>query len=546
MAKKKENKVALAPPPPTVLVDFRLINEDPNQPRVAFDEASISELAADIKQHGLIQPITVRVDPDSHIIGDSELSSKDMYHVVCGARRYRACVEAGIEQIPCIVREVTDEEAFELQISENLHRKNINPMEESAAFQALVDRGISTPEMIADKFGVSVKYVYDRLLMQKVIPEVQEAIRDGRLTITHGKQFARIPLEDQKQFWGLHANQIAEMDVKRLREHISDIFDNRLEDAVFDTTSKTLVKAAGACVGCQHHSGAQPVLWEDIKPEDVCFKPECWKSKEEAHLKKIIDGLKKQGKKVFLLGVNYGGSSSDLVLRRFIWDSEVTEEETDFVGVVYESNPHSDYKLGQTLFLEKDLTDDANDGDDNDSDNEEENDRETENNQREHKARQLNGDERLVLEISRSLVGTFKNFSNLFDSLNPLSALAEQCARTFYGYDLNETNDMVLETLGIERVLEEDGAGATDYYETMLAYALKIGNEQPHNLIQLYYLIDLIEVTERQGYSFDQGSYDLLNEKLKPIAIDIKAIAAELTEKFGHEYPDFSVPETAE
>lgn len=541
---KKEKKVEMLPPSPTILIDYRLIDEDPNQPRQEFDEESIKELAADIKLHGLIQPITVRVNPDGNIMSPKELAGKTKYWIVCGARRYRASVEAGMEQIPCIVRELTEEEAFELQISENLHRKNINPMEESAAFQQLVGRGISTPEMIADKFGVSVKYVYDRLLMQKVIPEVQDAIRFGRLTITHGKQFARIPLEHQKKFWEENESDMANMDVKRLREFISDLFENKLEDAVFDTASKTLVKAAGSCIACPHNSGTQPVLFDDINPGDMCFKPECWKSKEEAHLKKIIDGLKKQGKKVLLLGVNYGGASSDLVIRRYIWDAEVSEKETDFAGVIYEINPHSYYKLGQVVYLEKDLTVQQDEEDDDRDD--EDNDEEEDNAPIERRSREMDGDERLVLEISRSLVSTFKNFSNLFDTLNPVKELADRIARDFNGYDLNETNDMVIETLGIERVLEEDGAGATDYYETMLAYALKIGNEQQYNLIQLYYLVDAIEEIERQRYSFDQGSYDLLNEKLKPIAIDIKAIAAELAEKYGHEYPDFSVSETAE
>ena len=139
------------------ILDINVVKQSETNPRKEFNQEALQELAESIKKIGLIQPITVSK------VGDD-------YCVICGERRLRAAKLAGLETITAIVHENLEEDVIlEMQIIENMQRKNINPMEESDAFQVLVKRGISTPEMIADKLGTSTKYVYDRLKLQEAI-----------------------------------------------------------------------------------------------------------------------------------------------------------------------------------------------------------------------------------------------------------------------------------------------------------------------------------------------------------------------------------------
>ena len=158
----KEKKVA-----EILDVPIHFILTDSNNPRANYSEEACIELAKSIKQNGLLQPIMVR-----HKEGIEPLK----YMVVYGHRRLWAVKYLKWENIPAQVKEMTDDEAFEFQIIENLQREDINPMDESDAFQKLVKKGTFNAETIADKLGKSTKYVYDRVVLQQVIPHMQNAV----------------------------------------------------------------------------------------------------------------------------------------------------------------------------------------------------------------------------------------------------------------------------------------------------------------------------------------------------------------------------------
>lgn len=163
-------------------------------PRKTFDEESLHELADNIRQHGLLQPITIR-----------PVDGETPYEIVCGERRYRAFllnqkIRVKVPAtIPCIVRDMTDEDAFDAMITENLQRKDVDPMEEAFAFAQLVGMG-KTIEEIALRFGKSKRFIADRIRLDKLIPELKEGVTDGGVNIGAAMLLCKLDEDKQREF----------------------------------------------------------------------------------------------------------------------------------------------------------------------------------------------------------------------------------------------------------------------------------------------------------------------------------------------------------
>ena len=163
-------------------------------PRKTFDQESLQELADNIKRQGLLQPITVRPIID---LLDQE-GNLCKYEIVCGERRYRAVTLNGSETIPCIVREMNDEDALDAMITENLQRKDVDPIEEAFAFGALHKNGKSIEE-IAARFGKSPRFIRDRIKLDALIPEMKEWVTKGLMDIGAAAHMAKLPEEIQRE-----------------------------------------------------------------------------------------------------------------------------------------------------------------------------------------------------------------------------------------------------------------------------------------------------------------------------------------------------------
>ena len=337
----KEKKVA-----EIVEIPIHFILPDHNNPRANYSEEACIELAKSIQQNGLLQPIMVR---------PKEGIEPLKYMVVYGHRRLWACKYLKMETIPAQAKEMTDDEAFEFQIIENLQREDVNPMDESFAFQELIKKGLSTPEIIADKIGKSPKYVYDRVILQQVIPHMQGAVRSGTFTITHAKQFARLTPEDQMKLWlSIQNKSSAEIDPTYIRRQINETFKLKLGDAVFPTGDSQLVPSAGSCLKCTKHSGCRQLLFEEVQDDDVCFDTDCYKSKVTAYIDRLIEKYKAEGKEVKLLSSEYY-SRNELLLTNGKW-KELPEGEPDSntVGIIMEVPAWQQYKyrIGDVKRLE--------------------------------------------------------------------------------------------------------------------------------------------------------------------------------------------------
>ena len=156
-----------------------------SQPRKRFDEASLAELAASIQEHGIIQPLTVR-----------KLAS-GYYQIIAGERRWRAARLAGLSEVPVIVIEADDRKAAELAMIENLQREDLNPMEEAAGFQSLIETYHMTQEEAAARVGKSRSAVTNALRLLSLTPSVRKLVEEGTLSAGHAR--ALLPLSPALQ-----------------------------------------------------------------------------------------------------------------------------------------------------------------------------------------------------------------------------------------------------------------------------------------------------------------------------------------------------------
>lgn len=169
----------------TLFVPISQVENCSSQPRKQFDEAALQDLADSIREHGIIQPLTVR-----------KLAS-GYYQIIAGERRWRAARLAGLQEVPVIVMEADDRKAAELAMIENLQREDLNPMEEAAGYQALVETYHMTQEEAAKRVGKSRSAVTNSLRLLSLSPTVRQLVESGKLSAGHAR--ALLPLRTSLQ-----------------------------------------------------------------------------------------------------------------------------------------------------------------------------------------------------------------------------------------------------------------------------------------------------------------------------------------------------------
>jgi len=164
-------------------IPIELITRNPDQPRRAFGDAEIEELAASIREKGVLQPVLVRPSPDT----------QGQYQLVAGERRWRAAQKAGLRSLPALVRELDDSQVLEIAIVENVQRSDLNPLEEALGYRALMDRFGRTQEAVAQVVGKSRPHVANALRLLNLPAEVQAMLTDGRLSAGHARALVGAP-----------------------------------------------------------------------------------------------------------------------------------------------------------------------------------------------------------------------------------------------------------------------------------------------------------------------------------------------------------------
>lgn len=269
--------------------------------RKTYDPASIEELAASIREHGIQSPLLVRPVPSA----DEQHSACE---IVAGHRRFKAADRVGLPAAPCLVRELGDDEAREIGLVDNLQREDVPALEEAEAYEQLRQR-LGTAAAIAQRVGKDVGYVARRLQLIQLAEQPRRALAERLITIDHALLLARLgeAEQDQNLKWALNPNEgpkkpVSEVIDYRLKErgdrlryswnepqsvlnlklHIEQHVGRRLARAPWDLDDATLT-AAGPCAGCASNTGDNTALFSDLAIEEAtCENGVCFEAKRAA------------------------------------------------------------------------------------------------------------------------------------------------------------------------------------------------------------------------------------------------------------------------
>lgn len=288
-------------------IPLSLVIPSPMNPRKTFDEGELQELADNIEKQGLLQPITVRpIKHPSNEYGDRP----DKYEIVCGERRYRAMCRLSdkwaimdevapkgetynrFSEIASIVREMTDEEAFDAMITENLQRKDVDAMEEAFAFSQLMQKG-KTVEEIALRFGKSVRFVQDRVKLNNLIPELMLAVREDKMGIGAAMLIAKLDEEQQQKYYKQNLNTYYGFTKSNAQSFVSCLFTN-INHSMWHESDKDFAGGCGRkCSECQMNTSTHGCLFWEMKSEDDgrCTSRLDFEAKTQAYMFSEIDKM---------------------------------------------------------------------------------------------------------------------------------------------------------------------------------------------------------------------------------------------------------------
>jgi ParB family chromosome partitioning protein len=268
-------------------VPLTALEESKTNPRRIFDEAALKELAESIRSQGVLSPLLVRPIADHR------------FEIVAGARRYRAALLADAETVPVRIVPLTDAQALEAQLIENLQRRDVHPLEEAQGFRALLmlDEPKYSIEQIAAKTGKSPSYCLQRIKLTQLAAAVTEAFAKDEIGIGHALLLAKLHPAEQEQAlaacfrsdWNGSADKARRilLPVRHLKEWIEQNILLILTDAPFSKSDATLNPAGGTCDDCPKRTGANALLFADIA-QDACSDPACYQAKVDGFVKQSI------------------------------------------------------------------------------------------------------------------------------------------------------------------------------------------------------------------------------------------------------------------
>jgi ParB family chromosome partitioning protein len=270
-------------------VSLSLLNVSKTNPRHTFEDAALKELAESIRAQGILSPLLVRP------------LTENGFEIVFGERRYRAAQLAGQDTVPVRIRQMSDAEALEAQLVENLIRAEIHPMEEAQGFRALLalDEPKYSIEQIAAKVGKSPTFVASRLKLTDLVPKAVEAFYADEIGVGHALLLAKLPADQEEQALSACFKEVYNgsqkparilLPVRNLQFWIDANILLVLKDAPFNKRDPQLVPAAGSCADCPKRTGHNKLLFGDDlgRQGDRCTDPTCFQAKISAHVANAV------------------------------------------------------------------------------------------------------------------------------------------------------------------------------------------------------------------------------------------------------------------
>jgi len=248
----------------TMRIGLDQIEVNPKQPRHDFDETSLSELAASIKMHDIIQPLTVSKLPNGK------------YRLIAGERRFRAAKIAGIRDLPVYVRQANDVQLLELSLLENLQRENLNAIEIALSYKRLMDELDYTQEQVAERMGKERSTVANYIRLLKLPPDIQVAVRNGLISMGHARALINVDVVD-KQLYIFNEIKTSGLSVRQTEDLVRKIYTGPVKVAVkpslppaFKKIEDNLASAFNTKVKISHSKkGNGSILFEYYSLEEL-------------------------------------------------------------------------------------------------------------------------------------------------------------------------------------------------------------------------------------------------------------------------------------
>ncbi|HXR84839.1 MAG TPA: ParB/RepB/Spo0J family partition protein [Hanamia sp.] len=192
-------------------IPLNLIEANPEQPRHDFDETALSELAASVKMHDIIQPITVT------------RTGNGKYRIIAGERRFRAAKIAGLNDVPVYIRDVKDSKILELALLENLQREDLNAIEIALSYKQLMEELDYTQDQLAERMGKERSTVTNYIRLLKLPPDIQAAVRNGNISMGHARALINVDVVD-KQLFIFNEIKSKELSVRQTEELVRRLY----------------------------------------------------------------------------------------------------------------------------------------------------------------------------------------------------------------------------------------------------------------------------------------------------------------------------------
>lgn len=248
-------------------IPLNLIIPNSDNPRKFTDDKELTDITQDISKNGLIHPITVRKMVDS-----------DKYQLVAGERRYRAFRILNRETIPCIIKEFNDDQALEVMMAENLIRQDLKPVEEAKKYQTLMWQKKYTVKEVAAQFGLKEQYVYNRLALLNMIPEIEQMVNNEEISLSVANEISKYSLEVQRSIYEQHLKTDdfrcwKQFSLKVFQKKLTDNYSTLLSNYTFDKTE---------CLTCNFNSEFLSIFPDS--EESRCKNCQCLHDKQQKHV----------------------------------------------------------------------------------------------------------------------------------------------------------------------------------------------------------------------------------------------------------------------